>query len=167
MAIAGIPGREKLRMGLRNSLPRLYACLNGNLKRRKKMKYRRLGRNGPMVMKRTTFQRRERLLDGKLAGYLRPRFLLAIILLVITMSTVSEADCWDDSLNQVNRDILVMDSGAVYQVVPSDVINSVFWLPLTNATVCDSLVDVGGELMTYYRIFNRDTGVSVWAERER
>jgi hypothetical protein len=107
------------------------------------MKYRRLGRNGPMVMKRTTFQRRERLLDGKLAGYLRPRF-LAIILLVITMSTVSEADCWDDSLNQVNRDILVMDSGAVYQVVPSDVINSVFWLPLTNATVCDSLVDVGG-----------------------
>jgi len=137
------------------------------LKRRKKMKYRRLGKNGPMVMKKTTFQPCERLVDGKLAGYLRPRFLLAIILLVITMSTVSEADCWDDSLNQVNRDILVMDSGAVYQVVPNDVINSVFWLPLTNATVCDSLVDVGGELMTYYQIFNRDTGASVWAERER
>ena len=117
-------------------------------------------------MKKTTFQLCERLVDGKLASYLRPRFLLAIILLVITMSTVSEADCWDDSLNQVNRDILVMDSGAVYQVVPNDVINSVFWLPLTNATVCDSLVDVGGELMTYYQIFNRDTGASVWAERE-
>jgi hypothetical protein len=120
-----------------------------------------------MVMKKTTFQPCERFVDGKLASYLRPRFLLAIILLVITMSTVSEADCWDDSLNQVNKDILRMASGAVYQVVPSDAINSVFWLPLTNATVCDSLVDVGGELMTYYQIFNRDTGASVWAERER
>jgi hypothetical protein len=118
-------------------------------------------------MKKTTFQPSERLVDGKLASYLRPRLFLAIILLVITMSTVSEADCWDDSLNQVNKDILRMASGAVYQVVPSDVMNSVFWLPLTNATVCDSTVDVGGELMTYYQIFNRDTGASVWAERER
>jgi hypothetical protein len=120
-----------------------------------------------MVMKRTMFQPCDRLMDSKLAGYLRPRFLLAIILLVITISTVAEADCWDDSLNQVNKDILRMASGAVYQVVPRDVMNSVFWLPLTNATVCDSIVDVGGELMTYYQIFNRDTGASVWAERER
>ena len=58
-------------------------------------------------------------------------------------------------------------TGAVYQVVPRDAMNSVFWLPLTNATVCDSIVDVGGELVTYYQIFNRDTGASVWAERER
>jgi len=118
-------------------------------------------------MKIATFQPCKRLVDSKLASYLRPRFFLAIILLVITMSTVAEADCWEDSLNQVNRDILRMASGAVYQVVPRDAINSVFWLPLTSATVCDSIVDVGGELMTYYQIFNRDTGASVWAERER
>jgi hypothetical protein len=120
-----------------------------------------------MVMKIATFQPCERLVDGKLASYLRPRFLLAIILLVITMSTVAEADCWEDSLNQVNRDILRMASGAVYQVVPSDAINSVFWLPLTNANICDSIVDVDGELVTYYQIFNMDTGASVWAERAR
>jgi hypothetical protein len=120
-----------------------------------------------MFMKKPKFQPCERLVSGKLANYLRPRFLLASILLVITMSTVSEADCWDDSLNQVNKDILRMASGAVYQVVPRDAMNSVFWLPLTSATVCDSIVDVGGELMTYYQIFNRDTGASVWAERER
>ena len=120
-----------------------------------------------MVMKRTTFQPCERLVDGKLASYLRPRFLLAIILLVITMSTVSEADCWEDSLNQVDKDILVMDSGAVYQVVPRDAMTSTFWLPPTAATICDSIVDVDGALMTYYRIFNRDLAVSVWAERER
>jgi hypothetical protein len=120
-----------------------------------------------MVMKRTTFQPSERLVDGKLASYLRPRFLLAIILLVITMSTVSEADCWEDSLNQVDKDILVMASGAVYQVVPRDAMNSAFWLPPTNATICDSIVDVGGALMTYYQIFYHDSAVSVWAERKR
>ena len=79
-------------------------------------------------MKKTTFQPCERLVVGKLASYLRPRFLLASILLVITMSTVSEADCWEDSLSRVNKDILVMTSGAVYQVVPRDAMNSAFWL---------------------------------------
>jgi hypothetical protein len=42
------------------------------------------------------------------------------------MSTVAEADCWEDSLKQVDRDILVMDSEAVYQVVPEDETTSVF-----------------------------------------
>ena len=50
-----------------------------------------------MVMKRAKFQPCGRLM-GKLASYLRPRFLVAIILLVIAMSTVAEADCWEDSL---------------------------------------------------------------------
>ena len=45
--------------------------------------------------------------------------------------------------------------------------NSAFWLPPTNATICDSIVDVGGALMTYYQIFNWDLAESVWAERER
>ncbi len=120
-----------------------------------------------MVMKIATFQPCKRLVHSKLASYLRPRFLLAIVLLVITMSSVSEADCWEDKLNKVDKDIVVMASGAVYQVVPRDVMNSAFWLPPANATICDSIVDDGGELMTYYQIFNRDTAVSVWAERER
>jgi hypothetical protein len=82
-----------------------------------------------MVVKRTRFQFCWRLADGKPAGYLKPRFLLAVILLVITMSTIAEADCWEDSLKQVDRDILVMGSEAVYQVVPEDEMTSVFWLP--------------------------------------
>ena len=106
-------------------------------------------------MKKPKFQPCERLVSGKLANCLRPRFLLASILLVITMSTVSEADCWDDSLNQVNKGILRMASGAVYQVVPRDAMNSVFWLPLTSATVCDSIVDVGGELSACEKRGNR------------
>src|SRR5947199_247704 len=77
------------------------------------------------VMKMTMFQPCERRVDGKPASYL----LLAIILLVIMMSTVAEADCWKDSLKQVNRDTLVMDSEAVYQVVPRDEMRSIFWLP--------------------------------------
>jgi hypothetical protein len=66
-------------------------------------------------MKRTMLQLCERLVDGKPASCRMRRFLLGIILLVITMSTVAVADCWDDSLKQVDRDILVMDSEAVYK----------------------------------------------------
>jgi hypothetical protein len=120
-----------------------------------------------MFMKKPKFQSGDRLMDGKLASYLRPRFLVATILLVITMSTVSEADCWEDSLNQVDKDVLVMSSGAVFQVVPRDAMNSAFWLPPANTTICDSTVDVGGALVIYFQIFNRDLAVSVWAERKR
>jgi hypothetical protein len=119
-----------------------------------------------MVMKKTKFQPRGRLM-GKLASYLRPRFLVATILLVIAMSAVSEADCWDDSLKRVDKDIIVMASGAIYRVVPRDAMNSAFWLPPTNTTICDAIADVGGAQMTYFQIFNRDLAVSVWAERER
>ena len=49
-------------------------------------------------MKKTRVQTCERHMTGKLANYVKPRFFLAIILLVITMGTVAEADCWDDSL---------------------------------------------------------------------
>ena len=73
-----------------------------------------------MVMKRTVFQTCERLLDGKSTSCLRRRFLPAIILLAIAMSTAAEAGCWEDSLKQVDTDILLMDSESVYQVVPSD-----------------------------------------------
>jgi hypothetical protein len=117
-------------------------------------------------MKRIGFQSWDRLLDGKPASYLRPRFLLAIILLVITMSTVAEADCWEDSLKQVNGGILVMDSQAVYQVVPEDEMTSVFWLPPAHITICDSIVDVGGISMLHYEIRNWDGAVTVWATRE-
>jgi hypothetical protein len=140
------------------------------------MKWERLGKIGQQFLrsasgcigtKRTRVQICEQHVRGKLANCGRPRFLPAVMLLLITMSTVAEADCWDDSLKRVDKDIIVMASGAVYRVVPRDAMNSAFWLPPTNTTVCDSIVDVGGALTTYYQIFNRDLAVSVWAERER
>ena len=118
-------------------------------------------------MKKTRVQTCERHMTGKLANCVKPRFFLAIILLVITMGTVAEADCWDDSLRRVDKEIIVMSSGAVYRVVPRDAMNSAFWLPPTNTTICDAIADVGGAQMTYFQIFNRDLAVSVWAERER
>lgn len=113
------------------------------------------------------FQSCKRLADGKPASYLRPRFLLAVILFVLMMSTVSEAVCWDDSLNEVDGDIVVMASGAVFRVLPVDAMNSVFWLPPTAVAICDLIVDVRGEWMTQYQIFNQDKAVSVWATRKR
>jgi hypothetical protein len=83
------------------------------------------------------------------------------------MSTLAEADCWEDSLKRVDRNILVMGSGAVYQVVREDEMNSVFWLPPAYITICDSNVDVGGIPMLYYQIRNWDSAVTVWATRER
>jgi len=122
--------------------------------------------SGCIGTERTRVQTCEQHMGGKLANCGRPRFLLAIMLLLITMSTVAEADCWDDSLKRVDKDIIVMASGAVYRVVPRDVMNSAFWLPPANTTICDSIADVGGASMIYYQIFNRDLAVSVWAERE-
>jgi len=118
-------------------------------------------------LKRTRVQTGEQNLGGKLVNYLRTRFLLTIVLLVTSMATVAEADCWDDALKRVDKDIIVMASGAVYRVIPRDVMNSTFWLPPANTTICDSISDVGGAQITYYQIFNRDLAVSVWAERER
>jgi hypothetical protein len=120
-----------------------------------------------MVMKDIEFQSSQQLVDGKPTSYPRARFLLVIILLVITMSTAAEADCWEDSLKQVDRDILVMGSEAVYQVVPEDELISVFWLPPAHITICDSIVDVGGIPMLYYQLRNWDGAVTVWATRER
>ena len=60
-----------------------------------------------------------------------------------------------------------MDSEAVYQVVPSDEMISVFWLPPAHISICDATADVGGTDMMYYQIHNWDNAVSVWATRER
>ena len=133
------------------------------------MKCRYLGKMDRQFLRltRTRVQTGEQNLGGKLVNYVRPRFLFTIVLLVMTMGTVAGADCWDDSLKLVDKDIIVMASGAVYRVIPRDVMNSAFWLPPANTTICDSIADVGGTQMTYFQIFNRDLAVSVWAERER
>jgi hypothetical protein len=98
--------------------------------------------------------------------HLRPKILLASILLVTAMSTAAQADCWEDSLKSVSRNLLVMDSDAVYRVVPSREMTSVFWLPSAHVTICDSIDDDGHET-DYYRIRNWDDAGSVWATRDR
>jgi hypothetical protein len=118
-------------------------------------------------MKRLVGQSWQRLPKGKRYKYLVSRCLLAIIFLVSAMSTIAEADCWEDSLKQVNRDFLVTDSGEVYRVLPSSEMTAVFWLPSAHVTICDETVDVGGDEMTYYQIRNWDDAVAVWAMRER
>ena len=79
--------------------------------------------------------------------------------------TVAEADCSEESLKQVGRDILVMDSEAVYQVVPEDEMTSVFWLPFAHITICDWIVDVGRIPMLYYQIRDWDSAVTVRTTR--
>jgi hypothetical protein len=103
---------------------------------------------------------------NKLFRYLKPKSLLAISLLLSAMSTVAQADCWEDSLKSASRNLLVMDSDDVYRVMPSGEMTAVFWLPSAHVTICDSM-DERDDGLIYYRIRNWDDAVSVWATRER
>jgi hypothetical protein len=118
-----------------------------------------------MIMKTTKFQTCERRVHGESAAYARARFFLAIVLLVMAMNTVAEADCWEDYIKQVDRNTLVMESDDIYRVVPQDQLTVAFWRPPAHLTICDSISDVG-TLTGYYQIRNWDWAVAVWATRE-
>jgi hypothetical protein len=90
-------------------------------------------------------------------------FCLAFILVLLT-STVSYSDCYDDALAQVDGNMLVMDSGAVYRVTNTKGVEIAFWLPPARVTICE-MVSFTGEI--YYTISNKDMNETVWAALER
>ena len=92
-------------------------------------------------------------------------FLLSIILLFL-MSTPAESTCVDDALARVHKDILLMNSTAVYRVLDDPRV-VVFWLPLSQVTICDQLGNVDDEIAIYYEIRNQDQNQMVRAVRER
>ena len=93
------------------------------------------------------------------------RSLLTIILLLL-MSAPAESTCVNDALNKVDKDTLLMDSTAVYRVL-DDWRAVVFWLPLSEVTICDQLGNVDDEIAIYYEIRNQDQNQMVRAVRER
>jgi hypothetical protein len=97
-----------------------------------------------MSVKRKIFQLFEQMAEEKGAGRLRLAALFLAVILPLFLSTVSEAACWEDRLDRVDRDILVTTSGAVYRVLPRDTMTSAFWVPFTDVIICDSTVDAGG-----------------------
>ena len=72
------------------------------------------------------------------------------------MSAVSEAACWNDSLVRVDRDLLVMRSGAVYRIL-DDPRAAALWFPLSTVTICDQSGYVDGQFVSYFELRNSDS----------
>lgn len=114
------------------------------------------------LLQRTMLQLLRRLIRGKAPFRLRfLRFFLAALLL-LSFSAVSEAACWEDSLARVDRDLLLMRSGAVYQVL-DDPRAVASWFPLSEITICEQAGYVDGQLVSYYEIRNADAVETVRA----
>ena len=82
------------------------------------------------------------------------RFFFAAIMFFGTIG-VSEAACWDDVLAKKDRDLLLMRSDAVYQLLDGPRLVA-FWFPLARISICDQLGYVAGQATTYYEIRNKD-----------
>jgi hypothetical protein len=89
------------------------------------------------------------------------RFVLAALVL-LSISTISEAACWQDSLAKVDRDLLFMRSGAVYQLLDDPRLVA-FWFPLSKITICEQTGYVDGQIVGYYEIRNADAVETVKA----
>jgi hypothetical protein len=79
--------------------------------------------------------------------------------MLLFISAVSEAACWEDSLARVDGDLLFMRSGAVYQLLDDPRVVA-FWFPLSQIAICEVTGDVDGQLVGYYEIRSAD-GVGV------
>lgn len=81
-------------------------------------------------------------------------FLVAIIFLGTI--GISEAACWHDVLAKKDRELLLMRSGTVYQLL-DDAALVAFWLPLARTSICKQVDYIyGGKLTVYYEIRNKD-----------
>lgn len=93
------------------------------------------------------------------------RFVLAALML-LSMSTNSDAACWADGLAKVDRDLLFMRSGAVYQLLDDPRLVA-FWFPLSEITICEQTGYVDGQLVSFYEIRNADAVETVRAVAAR
>jgi hypothetical protein len=88
------------------------------------------------------------------------------VLLLLFMSPVAQGACWGDALDTVDRDLLVMRSGAIYRLL-DDPAATALWFALSRITICDQTGTVGDEIVTYFEVRNEDANQMVRATRER
>lgn len=99
--------------------------------------------------------------------------LVAMALAGIQFATHTEANarsCSDDMVKSKSDDgsILVMMSGAVYEVLPGDNIDSALWLPPEDVLICEAPIAYQGRTVMIYDIINTDeSGEKVGARRLR
>jgi len=118
------------------------------------------------VLKGKAFKFFEQMVGGKGAYRLRVSHFILAGLLLLLLSSVSQGACWGDTLDTVDRDVLVMRSGAIYRIL-DDPAATAFWYPLSRMTICDQTGYADDEIVTYFEIRNEDATQMVRATRER
>ena len=86
------------------------------------------------------------------------------------LQSIQAASCERDTLTTVSSDgdILVMLSGAVYEVGGGDEIDSMLWLPPESVLICEKAVTYQGKTIILTEIINLDErGEKVSATRLR
>jgi hypothetical protein len=119
-----------------------------------------------ILLQRTMLSVSKRVSQGEVP--FRRRFLRVLIaaLVLFSISAISEAACWEDALARVDRDLLLMRSGDVYQLLDDPRIVA-FWFPLASITICEQARYVDGQLVGYYEIRNADAAETVRAVAAR
>jgi hypothetical protein len=95
--------------------------------------------------------------------------LLAAAVPAMAGSQAEARSCEDDTLQHKSDDgdILIMMSGAVYEVLPGDNIDSALWLPPEDVLICEAPIMYKGRAVMIYEIINTDEGEKVGARRLR
>lgn len=99
-------------------------------------------------------------------------FVAAITLSAVHFGPGREAkarSCLDDTVQSKTDDgsILVMMSGAVYEVLAGDNIDSALWLAPEDVLICEAPIPYQGRTVMTYDIINTDEGEKVGAQRLR
>ena len=73
--------------------------------------------------------------------------------------------CWDDTIRTVTSsgEVIVMESGSVFEVLPGDTIDAALWLPISSVTICERTITVKGKAVVYCDIINHDDREKVGA----
>lgn len=81
----------------------------------------------------------------------------------------ARAECFADIIDEAtdSGSILVMMSGAAYDVLPGDEADAMLWLPATDVLVCPRLISRRGRSMVIYEIINTDDHETISATRLR
>jgi hypothetical protein len=96
----------------------------------------------------------------------------AVVIATVQIATGHDADarsCVEDTLRSKSEDgdILIMMSGAVYEVLPGDSVDSALWLPPEEVLICEAPLVYRGRNVIVYDIINTDEGEKVGAHRLR
>src|SRR5690242_17337232 len=90
-------------------------------------------------------------------------FTLALILL--SHQAYANGQCSEDFIKKTvdNGNIVMRSSGAVFEVMSGDNIDSMLWVPASNLLICSSVVPYQGKNYEVWTLINTDEGGKVSA----